>query len=421
MRFVHAADLHLDSPLRNLALHDDAALERMRRATRDAFEKLIDFCLDERVAFLLVPGDLYDRDTPNMQIAVFLRKQLLRLQRAGIRCIVLRGNHDAANKITSALALPDNTRILDDRQPETVIFNDLPCPVALHGQSFAPGPVLENLAAAYPAPLRGHLNIGLLHTSLAGSPEHDPYAPCSLDDLRTRGYAYWALGHIHKAAVLHEDPWIVYPGNLQGRHAKETGPKGCVLVDTDAEQIRFVTPVPLDVIRWHHLEVDLEGVASEHETTERLRHAVAAAHRNADGLASAMRLTLSGRTALASDFERRPQRWRQTVIELADEISASLGGEIWIERLIDTTHTPTAAPRHESAEDLIALMREIASDPHRLGSILQDIAEPLRARLPEELKDLPILAQLRDPAQAPDLIKRIEPRIAARLQGEETE
>ena len=419
MNFVHAADLHLDSPLRNLALSDDMSLERMRRATRDAFEKLIDFCIQERVAFLVLPGDLYDHDTPNMQIAAFLRKQLLRLQRVGIKVCILRGNHDAANKITSALDLPDNTRILDHKKPETVVYDHLPYPVALHGQSFAPGPVSENLAAAYPAPLKGHLNIGLLHTSLAGSADHDPYAPCTLDDLKTRGYAYWALGHIHKAAVLHEDPWIVYPGNLQGRHAKEIGPKGCVLVDTDLDRIVSVTPVALDVVRWHHLEIDLDGAATEPEVTARLRQAIRIAHSDADGRASAMRLTLTGRTALAADFERRPQRWRQTVIEIADELSD--GAEIWIEKLADATRAPAAPARQDGAEDLLALMREIAGDPQRLGSLLLDIAEPLRAKLPEDFKDLPILAQLRDPAQAPALLQRLESRLSARLQGEETE
>ncbi len=237
MKFVHAADIHLDSPLQALALQDAAQIARMRRATRDAFERMIELCIDQQVAFIVLAGDLYDHDCPNMQIAMFLRNQLARLETQGIRVVIKKGNHDADNKITSALALPGNTRILSDRQPETICLDDLPVRVAIHGQSFKPGPVTENLAASYPAPLKGYFNVGVLHTSLAGSADHDIYAPCRLEDLTTRGYGYWALGHIHKHAALARDPWVVYPGNLQGRHAKETGPKGCILVEVEDARV----------------------------------------------------------------------------------------------------------------------------------------------------------------------------------------
>src|SRR5215471_15768290 len=158
MKFVHAADLHLDSPLLALSRKDARQVERMRRATREAFERLVDLCIDQEVALLLIAGDLYDHDCPNMQIAVFLRKELRRLEQRGIRAVIIKGNHDADNKITSALALPANTRVLSDRRPETIAFDDLPVRIALHGQSFKGGPVPENLAASYPAALRGYYN-----------------------------------------------------------------------------------------------------------------------------------------------------------------------------------------------------------------------------------------------------------------------
>src|SRR5215475_5396449 len=185
MKFVHAADLHLDSPLLALSRQDARQVERMRRATREAFERLVDLCIDQQVALLLIAGDLYDHDCPNMQIAVFLRKELRRLEQKGIRVVIIKGNHDADNKITSALALPPNTRVLGERKPETIVFDDLAVRIAVHGQSLRAGPVPENLAVSYPAPLRGYYNIGLLHTSLAGAADHDPYAPCTLEELTT--------------------------------------------------------------------------------------------------------------------------------------------------------------------------------------------------------------------------------------------
>ena len=418
MKFVHAADIHLDSPLQALALPDAAQVERMRRATRDAFERMIEFCIEQQVALLVLAGDLYDHDCPNMQIAVFLRNQLARLESKGIRVVIEKGNHDADNKITSALALPGNTRVLSDRKPETVRYDDLPMRVAIHGQSFKPGPVSENLAASYPAPLQGYFNIGVLHTSLAGSADHDIYAPCRLEDLTTRGYNYWALGHIHKGAVLARDPWVVYPGNLQGRHAKETGPKGCFLVDIEDDRIIAAELVPLDVVRWHQAEVDLQGKTREAELIEGIRASLTQAYRDADGRPSAVRLILTGRTPLHDAVARRPNRLRQTVLELGGEIG---GDDIWIEKIRDDTTLPaeSAAASNEVASELIRIMQEVAGDAARVGPLLEKELRPLRAKLPEELKELPALKLLNDPSLARGVLTCLEPRLGSRLAGEE--
>ncbi len=419
MKFIHAADIHLDSPLQALALQDAAQIARMRRATRDAFERMIELCIEQQVAFVVLAGDLYDHDCPNMQIAVFLRNQLARLETQGIRVVIKKGNHDADNKITSALALPGNTRILSDRKPETIRFDDLPLRVAIHGQSFKPGPVTENLAASYPVPLKGYFNVGVLHTSLAGSADHDIYAPCRLEDLTTRGYGYWALGHIHKHAVLARDPWVVYPGNLQGRHAKETGPKGCILVEVEDDRVASVELVPLDVVRWHQAEVDLQGKTHEPDLIEGIRTSLTQAYRDSDGRPSAVRLILTGRTPLHDAIGRKPNRLRQTVLELAGEIG---GDDIWIEKIRDDT-TPltvrTKAASTQAASELIQIMQEVAGDAARVGPLLEKELGPLRTKLPEELKEFPALKLLDDPGLVQGALTRLQPRLDSRLAGEE--
>ena len=184
MKFLHAADIHLDSPLRNLALSNTEATARIRRASREAFTRLVDLALSERVSLLVLAGDLYDHDTPNMQIALFLRRELSRLAEVGISVAVVLGNHDAGNRMTTLLSLPENTRIFSSGAPETLILEE--CGVAVTGQSLRDGPVNDNLARDFPAPRKGYFNIALLHTSLGGSPDHDVYAPCSLADLSSR-------------------------------------------------------------------------------------------------------------------------------------------------------------------------------------------------------------------------------------------
>ncbi len=419
MKFVHAADLHLDSPLLKLSRYEARQVERMQRATREAFTRLIELCIEQEAAFLIIAGDLYDHDCPNMQIAVFLRKELRRLEEKGIRCVVIKGNHDAANRITSALALPANTRVLGEHRPETVTFDDLPVRVAVHGQSFKPGPVPENLAASYPAPLRGCYNIGLLHTSLAGTTDHDAYAPCTLEELTSRGYDYWALGHIHRRAVLSRDPYVVFPGNLQGRHARESGAKGCYVVEVDdAGRTTSATFVALDAVRWLRADVDLKGHQSEADLIESLREALQHAWLESDGRTAAIRVTLTGRTPLHALIERRPHRLRQTVIELADEIA---GDGVWIEKMVNETTAPSGIETglNDEAHDLVGIMQEIAGNVGQIGPLLAKELEPLRTRLPGDLKEISSLRLIEDPTLCRQMLDRLQPRLAARLAGEE--
>jgi len=420
MKFVHAADLHLDSPLLALSRQDARQVERMRRATSEAFERMVDLCIEQEAALLLIAGDLYDHDCPNMQIAVFLRKELRRLEQKGTSVVIIKGNHDADNKITSALALPANTRVLGERKPETITFDDLPVRIAVHGQSFRGGPVPENLAASYPPTLRGYYNIGLLHTSLAGTADHDAYAPCTLEELTTRGYDYWALGHIHKRAVLSRDPYVIFPGNLQGRHAKESGPKGCFLVEVDdAGRTVSADFIPLDVVRWHRAEVDLRGRNAEAELVEAIRGALMQAHRDGDGRPGAVRVVLTGSTLLYPHIERRPHRLRQTVLELATEIA---GDDIWIEKIVNNTSPPAErvdAVSNDETHDLVSIMQEVAVNTELIGPLLAKELGPLRSKLPGELKDLPCLRLMETPGLCKDALDRLQPRLAARLAAEE--
>jgi len=386
MKFLHAADIHLDSPIKNLSLSEPEAISRIRRATREAFARLVDLALSERVSLLLLAGDLYDHDAPNMQIALFLRGQLRRLADAGIPVVIVRGNHDAENRITPLLDLPENTRVLSSRHPETVVFDEIG--VSVTGQSFVEGPVTDNLARGYPPPRSGTFNIALLHTSLGGSPDHDSYAPCSLSDLASRGYDYWALGHIHKGEILSRDPYVVYPGNLQGRHARETGPKGAVLVETEGGRVLSCRMVPLDGIRWHQLPVSLDGAASLSEAGDRLRAALREAVSLSEDRPAVVRVLLSGRTPLASGPLSSAGARRQIVLEASGEIG---GGELWVEKVVGSL-VPEEGARREAGggstgDEFFSVLSEVLEDRKALEEILAPEIEALRARLPDPLQE----------------------------------
>ena len=402
MRFFHAADIHLDSPLRNLVLEEPAQVERIRRATRDAFRGLIDRALEEDVSLLLLVGDLFDKDNPNMQMVHFLRHELARLAERGIRVVIVKGNHDADNRIGRFLDLPSNTVVLDDSAPQQMAFPDLG--VAVTGQSFRPGPVTENLALSYPPPLPGLFNIAMLHTSLSGSLDHDPYAPCTLIDLLSRNYDYWALGHIHQGEILSRDPAVVYPGNLQGRHAKETGPKGAMLAETDGNRLISLDFVPLDVIRWYGVSVDLTGIGDPGELATALRREFEDVRRTSEGRPSAVRVTLSGRSSLSPSLLDRPESVRHLVLEVAAEVSLD---DLWVEKVRSEDRRDIEHPEAVVDSDFAAILSEVIQDREALQAALDNDLTALVRLLPEELRD-EIAQTTADPASLlPPLLERL--------------
>lgn len=225
-RFVHTADIHLDSPLRSLALRRQELADLIGNATRQAFVNIVDLSLDEQVDALLLAGDLYDGDQTSMKTARFLATQVRRLNEADIRVFIIRGNHDALSKITQELVLPDSVKVFGGRAEAIAIDRKKSAlPLVIHGLSFAKPHAPESLVARYKPPVEGAVNIGMMHTSLGGAVGHDPYAPCSIADLRATGFRYWALGRVHKRSVVEGDCTIVMPGNPQGRDINEAGPK----------------------------------------------------------------------------------------------------------------------------------------------------------------------------------------------------
>ena len=266
-RFLHAADLHLGSPFLGLAQKDDEVAARFARASRTAFEDLVTKALEEEVSFVVIAGDVFDGEWKDASIALFLNRQLARLSNRGIPTFFLRGNHDAESLVTKSLTWSDKVFEFSTRRPETHRIEDLR--VALHGRGFPHREVLENYAVDYPEPVPGWFNIGALHTA-CGRAGHENYAPCTAADLAARGYDYWALGHVHAFEIVSRDPWIVYPGNLQGRSIRECGERGAVIVEVADGVVRKVRRVVTDCARWAEVFVD----ASPHDDETSLLRAV---------------------------------------------------------------------------------------------------------------------------------------------------
>lgn len=384
-RFLHTADIHLDSPLKGLSRCEGAAVERIRSATREALDNLVSLAIDEAAAFCVIAGDLYDGDWRDVQTGLFFSRQMGRLAQASIEVFLLHGNHDAESQITKRLSLPDNVKVFPSREPTTFVAERFG--VALHGQSFRQRDVAENLVLRYPDPVQGLFNIGVLHTGLGGLGGHANYAPCRLDELVAKGYDYWALGHVHRAQVLHEHPHVVFSGNLQGRHIREPGPKGAYLVTVEDRQVIALSSLFPDVVRWASLSIPVDPCARLAEVIDRVRQAIeSAVSVEADGRLLACRIELTGRTGLHGEL-------LASVPELlAEARSAALGiGDeaAWIEKLVVAT-TPAldpqvAAGRQDALGELVRMLDEASADDELLRQLETHVAEMVR-KLPLELR-----------------------------------
>ncbi len=375
MKFIHAADIHLDSPLIGLRARDDLPDDIIRHSTRRAFTRMIDLALEEDVAFVVIAGDLYDGDWKDFSTGLFFAEEMRRLTRP---CFLLRGNHDARSVITRGLRLPDNVHEFSSRTCQTFHLPELG--VALHGHSFPNRAVPEDLSAGYPPPVAGMLNIGVLHTSGDDPGEHAVYAPCTAAALSLKGYDYWALGHIHARKVLSERPWIVFPGNLQGRHAKETGAKGCSMVTVEDRQIVSVEHRSIDVLRWVALEADTTGL-DETALTAAIADRVRTALTDAIDCPVLARLTVTGTTdlhgTLLNDTDRLAAECRNAAIEA--------GGQLWVESVkIRTRPVPTtdAGTLTELRDAFFAGLSD-----HTLMAKLRDEFASLRQKIPAPARD----------------------------------
>jgi len=412
LKFVHAADIHLDSPLRGLTRYEGAPVDRMRGATRRALSNLVDLCLSEQAAFLLLAGDLYDGNWKDYSTGLCFAAQMSRLRAAGIRVFLVRGNHDAASQITRSLRLPDNVRELSVREPETVVDNELG--IAVHGQGFATKAVTDDLAARYPDRIDGLFNIGLLHTCASGREGHESYAPASVETMRGKGYDYWALGHVHKREVLSEEPWIVFPGNLQGRHARETGPKGATLVTVNRGRIDAVEHRSLDVVRWNADPIDVTDAANAADVVDRVRTHLAERVADADGRAVAARITLVGTTAAHAALQTEHERWCNEIRLAAND----LGEDAWVEKIQIRTSTAidleALAGRNDAVGQVVRSLRSLRGDTAAEAALLAELDE-LRAKLPIELREGDDPIRLDDPAilddALADLVELVIPRL----------
>jgi exonuclease SbcD len=416
-KFIHAADIHLDSPLHKLDYYDGAPVDDIRQATRRAFNNLVQTAIAEEVHFILIAGDLYDGDWKDYNTGLYLVSQTSRLREAGIPVYMIAGNHDAASKITKTLRLPENVHLFPSNQPATHTIDSLN--VAIHGQSFATPAVKKDLSLRYPEPVPGYFNTGVLHTCASGREGHEPYAPCTLEGLRSKAYDYWALGHVHQHEILSDDPWIVFSGNIQGRHVRETGPKGCVLVTVDDRGRAEIEFKPLDVIRWEIVTVDSNGAENGYTVMDRFCNRLDTLLEKNEDRPLVVRVVIQGETTAHSELLANVDRWGNEIRAVALDTS---GHRVWIEKIKFHTRLPTSEKDLQTGDgamgELVRLFDEFSDQPDLLRGLSDELMD-LEKKMPKELKQDPDRIRFDDTQWLKSLLAQVRPMLIQRLMQKE--
>lgn len=325
-RFLHAADLHLGSPLKSLGTRVSTEIHDLaKKQVNTVFQNLVNVAKSEQVDFVVLAGDIYDtadRD-PGAQIRVILG--LRELSEAGIKVFLAHGNHDPLTPdYLSGRSLPDGVTVFPAGEVTShIVTMSNGAHVTVAGISYKTAAEENNLARLFQS-VSGRTIVGVLHTNVGGNIQHGNYAPCSPADLQTSPVNYWALGHIHDRQV-HETPkgYWAYPGNLQGRSTKATecGAKGVLIIDVhedgSLEAPRFI---PCDALRFQRLSVDLSAVTDQNDVSDIAIDALQEAVDAADGRSLMVRLEFIGSTSIYSEFAKKFNELQESILTTSPEI-----------------------------------------------------------------------------------------------------
>jgi DNA repair exonuclease SbcCD nuclease subunit len=205
-----------------------------------------------------------------------------------------------------------------------------------------------------------------------------------LAELAAKGYQYWALGHVHDFEVVSDSPYVVFPGNLQGRSVRECGPKGAVIVTVkDGAVAKPPEHFSLDSVRWALIQVDVTGTTNETELHSRIRESLELAiEMEGEGRSLVARVALDGATPLHGWLTERRDQVQNDIRAIAVSISDGL----WIEKM--TMKTIAVAQVSASAstvlDELSALLVAESENPELRMNLKEKLAEFL-SRVPSDL------------------------------------
>lgn len=386
-RFLHAADLHLDSPFRGLTSLPAMIRDRVITAIDQALKQLIAIAIQERVDFVVISGDIYDASSRSLRAQMMFQAAMSQLAEHRIQAFIVHGNHDPVDGEQARLMWPESVHFFSAKHVEMKHAYDRAGHVVAHvyGMSYATAAITDNLALQYKVSDVNAFNIALLHCNVDGNQAHEPYAPCTKQQLIDSQMDYWALGHVHSRQVLHTYPHIVYPGNLQGRHARERDIKGCYIVDVTERGEVLMTFQRTDVFTWFHESISIANMQTEQDLKDACDALIERVRAKAEGRSAMLRITWEGygevhdilqqdanRQALIDLFHHRE------IVRVEAHASAPF---VWIEsmqlrtgRAIDVDKL---LEQNSFLGEMLRLSQQMSAQPEQLAHFVKEALEPL--------------------------------------------
>ena len=351
IKFIHCADLHLGSVFKGLSRACSQTASSMFDAIYSTYDNIIELAIKENVDFVLMAGDLIDDENKSLNSLLKLNSGFKRLSEKAIKVFLVHGNHDPFYRIDGLIDTPSNVKIFS---PNNDKWHEFTCmdgtTVAIWGMSFSKKNEPRNLAKLVPEYNHGDFKIVLLHQTIGTSNEHLPYAPCNLSDCDHKA-DYWALGHIHKPAILSESPLVVYPGIPQGRSFKETGPRGCYLVKTSSPTEIDTKFIEICRIRWEELKIVVTGLSTIDKLQERILSEIKAYLEKIHPKGLICRLLLKGTNEIIKKLF-----WQDEIQQFLDGLNEHFihyEQEVFISEIKDQTNPPIDVAERKKIKDLV--------------------------------------------------------------------
>ena len=381
--FIHTADLHLDSPFKGLRQVDGEIADLLKDATFRAFDNVVELALKNKVDFLLVAGDVYDAADRSLRAQLKFADGLKKLAVAGIRSFVCHGNHDPLDGWSASLHWPDGVHIFGPQLESVSMSIGEEEVVLIHGISYPHNQIDDSFGRGFKRQGSQPFQVGLFHCSVGSDPAHEIYAPRTQEELLAANLDYWALGHVHRHRVLKDGhPFIAYPGTTQGRHIRETGPRGCLLVQVSGSGEVSARFEPVDAARWFSHELHIDDLETEGDLVEALEGVCEETRNEAQERPAIIRISLCGRGPLHSVLRRG-----QVVEDLTErlrEIGMESKPQVWIEQILVNTSTAIDLDsRRQSADFLGEVLRVIEGsrlEPEQLHELVSELYQDRRGR-----------------------------------------
>ncbi|MBW2600492.1 MAG: DNA repair exonuclease [Deltaproteobacteria bacterium] len=380
-KFIHAADLHLDSPFTGVTAESPSIAGSLHSATFEVYNSLIDLCIEKQVQFLLIAGDIYDGADRSLRAQLRFRDGLQRLADNNIQSFVVHGNHDPFKGHSRSIDWPEGVHVFSYRKVKSIPFKLGNSPVAMiSGISHENRNITINLAKKFEPQDLDLFQIGLLHCNVGRDTGHEAYAPCELQDLIKTGLDYWALGHVHERKILHKDPYVVYPGNTQGRNIREQKERGCYLVQVDDNnRVTSLEFHELDEIRWFWGSLAIDGLDTLDQLENALSGCIEDFSKKAGSRSHICRISLTGQGSLFDELSR--ENALQELLEHTRDSYEAKSPFVWVQDLIFECRPEIDLKKRREAKEFLGQVLRISQE-------LSDTEEGHKRLVEEGLEEL---------------------------------